>query len=79
LGGIKMNKEKENNQNNREHIQFILSSAMAGWLLYNRFKLLGTEPSEKNPGQVVFLFRSSPRLYTAMKNYVRCEEFEQKN
>lgn len=47
----------------------ILSLNLARYLLAQGFSITDVETSKKVPGKIVFIFRNSPQLHAAIRNY----------
>lgn len=47
----------------------ILQERMAGWLMFNRFHKVDEKPDLKDLNRKIFIFKDSPELRKAMKEY----------
>ncbi|WP_053957730.1 DUF5659 domain-containing protein [Inediibacterium massiliense] len=47
----------------------ILSSTMAGWLMFNRFGKVDEKNDWKNNGKKIYIFNDTPELRQCMEKY----------
>lgn len=47
----------------------IVSSRMAGWLMFNRFHLVNIKDDIKDANRKIYLFKDTPEIHSCMDKY----------